>query len=258
MIRNLLAFIGVLAIIVLIGGGLWLSPVLGNMDAQSRAMFSQMATKVIRDKQQPVDAMVSVMAKEDTDENTKAMLSEVMKGVMDGGEPIDTMFNVMLKDFDPKALDVYKNMMTKLLNEKDPANAMVFAVQAEEGMSADDVKDSMKSIATNLNMFFVSDSLFYKQAEAVTGKPYRHVSFMSFCDVRTGMKMADYNDAYTAMMPCTISVVEKTDGSIWLYAIDMDFMIYGGKELPVELKTDAIVVRDKLRKIMEGAAKGEF
>jgi len=35
-------------------------------------------------------------------------------------------------------------------------------------------------------------------------------------------------------------------------------MIYGGKALPDELKTAALRVRDALRKMMTGAAAGEF
>jgi hypothetical protein len=35
-------------------------------------------------------------------------------------------------------------------------------------------------------------------------------------------------------------------------------MIYGGKALPPELKESAIKVRDTIKAMMEGAAKGEF
>jgi len=35
-------------------------------------------------------------------------------------------------------------------------------------------------------------------------------------------------------------------------------MIYGGKELPADLKESAMRVRDTIRSIMDGAAKGEF
>ena len=68
----------------------------------------------------------------------------------------------------------------------------------------------------------------------------RHVSLMNFCDVRVGIKMIDQNDAYTAFMPCTISLVEGKDGKLWLYSLNMDFLIHGAKELPPDLKADAL------------------
>ena len=162
------------------------------------------------------------------------------------------------RDFDPDAVALYQEFVGDLLKTGDLADAFVWEVPVEEGVSAEDVKDSMKSLAVSRNFLFVNDSPFYKQAEAVTGKAYRHVSFMQFCDVRVGMKMLDYNNAYSAFMPCVISVVEDEQGKTWLYAMNMDFLIHGARELPPELKADALRVRRVMREIMEGAARGEF
>jgi uncharacterized protein (DUF302 family) len=162
------------------------------------------------------------------------------------------------RDFDPDAFGLYKEFGAKLLESGDIADAFVWAVPVEEGVSAEDVKESMKSLAVARNFLFVGESPFYKQAEAVTGKPYRHVSLMNFCDVRVGIKMIDQNEAYTAFMPCTISVAEDKEGKLWLYSLNMDFLIHGAKELPTDLKADALRVRRTMREIMEGAARGEF
>jgi hypothetical protein len=40
--------------------------------------------------------------------------------------------------------------------------------------------------------------------------------------------------------------------------MNLDIMIYGGKRLPDDLKSDAIRVRDTIKAMMDGAAKGEF
>ena len=162
------------------------------------------------------------------------------------------------RDFDPDAFGLYQEFATKLLETRDIADAFVWAVPVEEGISAEEVKESMKSLAVARNFLFVGESEFYKQAEAVTGKPFRHVSLMNFCDARVGIKMIDQNDAYTAFMPCTISLVEGKDGKLWLYSLNMDFLIHGAKELPPDLKADALRVRRTMREIMEGAARGEF
>ena len=164
----------------------------------------------------------------------------------------------VMGEFDPDAPKLYQEFMGKLLETKDLASAMVWQVPVEEGIEPEDVKESMKSLAVERNFLFVGESPFYKQAQAVTGKPFRHVSFMQFCDAQVGIQMANYNNAYTALMPCTISVVEDQQGKLWLYSLNIDFLIHGARELPPDLKQAALKVRRTIREIMEGAAAGEF
>jgi len=161
-------------------------------------------------------------------------------------------------DFDPQAPTIYKELALKLLETKDAAMPMVWKFQVNDGIDAEQVKESMKSIAVQKGMFFAGESPFYKQVEAVTGQPYRHVSFLNFCDATVGKKMLDYNDAYSAMMPCTISLVQDKAGKLFIYSMNMDLMIYGGKTLPDDSKKEALKVRGNMLAIMEGAAKGEF
>ena len=162
------------------------------------------------------------------------------------------------RDFDPGAFDVYRDFATKLLKTGDLADAFVWAVPVEEGLSPEDVKDSMKSLAVERSFLFVNESPFYKQAQAVTGKEFRHVAFMQFCDVQVGIQMLEHNNAYSAFMPCVISVVEDNQGKLWLYAMNMDFLIHGARELPADLKSKALRVRKVMWEIMQGAAAGEF
>lgn len=177
-----------------------------------------------------------------------------------GGDPTAVVKKKLeAEGFDPEAFETYKAFATKLWESKDPGEAMVWAVPVSEGISAEDVKASLKSLATEHDFLFVGESPFYQQVEAVTGEKFRHVSFLNFCDVRVGMQMLAHNNAYSAFMPCTISVVEDKDGKLWLYAMNMDFLIHGGKELPAELKEGAIKVRTTmLPEMMQKAAKGEF
>jgi hypothetical protein len=161
-------------------------------------------------------------------------------------------------DFDPKFASVYAEFADRLLDTGDPGVAMMWAVPVEEGLETGDVIDSLKSLATSNNLLFVGESPFYKQVEAITGEPYRYVNFLSFCDARVGKMMLEYRDQYSGFMPCRIALVEDADGRLWLYSMNLDLMIYGGKALPDELKTAALRVRDALRKMMTGAAAGEF
>jgi uncharacterized protein (DUF302 family) len=163
-----------------------------------------------------------------------------------------------LAELDPGFLDVYTEFAGRLLETGDPGVAMMWAVPVEEGLSTDDVIASMKSLATAKDFLFVGESPFYKQIEAITGESYRYVNFLSFCDARVGQEMLEYRDQYSGFMPCRIALVEDKDGRLWLYSMNLDLMIHGGKELPEQLKASAQRVRDTIEEIMVGAAAGEF
>jgi uncharacterized protein (DUF302 family) len=166
------------------------------------------------------------------------------------------------KDFmatlDPGATQTFQDLGGRYLATLDPGVAVVRTVPVKEGLKAEDVVDSLKSLAVQHGMLFVGESPFYKQVEAVTGKPYRFVSFYSFCDAGVGAQMIEYNSAYSAFMPCRIAVAEDKNGRLWLHMMSLDFFIHGGKPLPPDLKAGALKVRDALEKIMQGAASGEF
>lgn len=159
---------------------------------------------------------------------------------------------------DPGAAQLFQELGGTYMKTLDPGVAVVRTVPVKEGLKPEDVVDSLKSLAVQHGMLFVGESPFYKQVEAVTGKPYRFISFYSFCDASVGAMMIEYNSAYSAFMPCRIAVVEDQKGRLWLHMMSLDMFIHGGKPLPPDLKAGAIKVRDALDKIMQGAASGEF
>jgi hypothetical protein len=135
---------------------------------------------------------------------------------------------------------------------------MMWAVPVNEGLSPEDVIEAMKSLAAERELLFVGESPFYKQIEAITGEKYRYVNFLSFCDARVGKQMLDYRNHYSGLMPCRIAMVEDKAGRLWLYSMNLDLMIHGGRALPADLKASAERVRDSIQAIMNGAAAGEF
>ena len=112
----------------------------------------------------------------------------------------------------------------------DPGVAMMWSVPVKEGLTPDEVIDSMKSLATERNFLFVGESPFYKQVEAITGEKYRYVNFLSFCDAQVGKAMLEYRDQYSGFMPCRIALVEDKDGRLWLHSMNLDLMIHGGTD----------------------------
>jgi uncharacterized protein (DUF302 family) len=168
------------------------------------------------------------------------------------------LYGKRLMDFDPGFARVYGELGERLLATGDPGVAMMWSVPVKEGLSPDEVIESMKSLAAARSFLFVGESPFYKQVEAVTGEPYRYVNFLSFCDARVGQAMLEYRDQYSGFMPCRIALVADKNGHLWLHSLNLDMMIHGGTELPPGLKESAVRVRDTIREIMNGAAAGEF
>jgi uncharacterized protein (DUF302 family) len=79
-----------------------------------------------------------------------------------------------------------------------------------------------------------------------------------FCNALTAAQMLDYSDAFSAYLPCRISLVEDKQGKLWLYSLNMDAMIYGGKPLPAALKEEAMGVKKIILEIMNRGAEGDF
>lgn len=163
-----------------------------------------------------------------------------------------------LKEFDPDFMKIYGEFFNKLVESGDPGVSMMWAEPVKEGLTPEEVVESLKSLAAARNFLFVGESPFYKQVKAITGEDYRYVNFLSFCDARVGKAMLEYRDQYSGFMPCRIALVEEKSGRLWLYTMNLDLMIHGGKKLPDHLRADALKVRNIIKEMMVGAAQGEF
>lgn len=160
--------------------------------------------------------------------------------------------------FDEKAMATYSDLVKKIIETGNVAEATVWKLEVEQGLSADDVEEAMKSVANEHNIKNVGELPLYKQVEVMSGKPYRFMKIYMFCNALTAAKMADYSDAFTAYLPCRVSLVEDKSGKLWLYSLNMDLMIFGGRSLPSELKAEAIKVKEIIQDVMRRGASGEF
>lgn len=160
--------------------------------------------------------------------------------------------------FDEKAMETYKSMMENLARTGNFAEATVWKVKVKEGLPAAEVEESMKIVANGHNIKNVGELPLYKEIAALSGKPYRFVKIYMFCNAMTASRMLDYNDAFSAYLPCRVSLVEDKNKQLWLYSLNMDAMIYGGKPLPPALKEEAIKVKTIIRDIMNKGAAGDF
>ena len=163
-----------------------------------------------------------------------------------------------LRSFDSKAPEVYLDMAKKLIETGNAAEATVWKVPVKEGLGWEDVEQTMRFVANEHNIKNVGELPLSEQVTAMTGKPQRFLKIYMFCNPLTAAHMFDYSVAFSAYLPCRISLIEDPQGKLWLYTLNMDMMIYGGKVLPKELKEEASAVKDTILDIMNRGATGEF
>jgi len=162
------------------------------------------------------------------------------------------------QELDPKAKNLYATMWQKLKESGNSADATIVRYPLEEGISWEDAEEAMKFVANEHNIKAVGELPLSEQVKLMTGEDQRFLKIYQFCNPPTAMKMIEYSDAFSAYLPCRISLVEDKEGKFWLYALDMDMMIHGGKPLPDDLLKEAKQVQDVITDIMVKGAAGEF
>jgi len=160
--------------------------------------------------------------------------------------------------FDEKAIDVYGEMVMTLLETGNAAEATVWKVPVEEDLTIEDVELAILAVANELNIKNVGELPLSAQVEAMSGNKSRFFKIYMFCNAMTAAQMLEYSDAYSAYLPCRVSLVEDKQGKLWLYSLNMDAMIYGGKPLPAALKEEAMGVKKIILEIMNRGAEGDF
>jgi len=163
-----------------------------------------------------------------------------------------------LGKFDPEAASTYAEIGEALIETGSAPDATVWKMPVKDGLTADDVEQTMRFVANEHNIKNVGELPLYKEVEAITGKPFRFMKVYMFCNAMTAANMLELSDAFSAYLPCRVSMVEDKQGKLWLYTLNMDLMIHGGKTLPPELKTEATEVKDIILDIMKRGANGEF
>jgi len=186
------------------------------------------------------------------------LLALVGLAVVAGVAGLYVQYKDNLNNFDPEAGKVYMELAKNVLESGNGADATVWKVPVNEDLSADDVEETMKFVANELNMSNVGELPLYKDVEAKTGQSYRFVKIYMFCNSLIAKEMLDYSDSFSAYLPCRITLVEDKSGKLWLFTLNMDLMIYGGETLPPTLKKRALEVKDLILQIMQRGAEGDF
>jgi uncharacterized protein (DUF302 family) len=163
-----------------------------------------------------------------------------------------------LSSFDEKAPEVYMEMTKGLLATGNAAEATVWKIPVAEGLTVADVEDTMRFVANEHNIKNVGELPLSEQVAAMTGQDQRFWKIYMFCNPLTAAKMINYSDAYSAYLPCRVSLVEDQEGKLWIYSLNMDMMIHGGSSLPQELFDEANSIKETILDIMNRGAEGAF
>lgn len=167
-------------------------------------------------------------------------------------------YKVAFDDFDPKAWAVYEGMAERLVETGNSAAATVWRAKVADGLTFEDVDQSIQTIADERNIRGVGILPLGDQVSAMNGEEWRKLQIYLYCNPLTAAKMVEHDPAYAAYLPCRISLVEDAEGQLWIYTLDMDMMIYGGKTLPPDLLAEALEVKETMLQILERAAEGDF
>jgi len=121
-------------------------------------------------------------------------------------------FAPKMKAFDEKAISVYAEMVEVLLETGNAAEATVWKVPVEDDLTVEDVELSLRAVANELNIKNVGELPLSAQVEAMSGKKSRFFKIYMFCNALTAAQMLDYSDAFSAYLPCRVSLVEDKEG----------------------------------------------
>ncbi len=132
----------------------------------------------------------------------------------------------------------------------------VVKVPVAEDLSVEDIRDSMQSKASELNMKFVAHQPVWQELKA-RGVESGVLEIFQFCNPGDAKEMVDYNPIFAAYMPCRIALVEDREGQLWLMMINLDMLI-NTTPLPPKQKAIAERINRTLNTILKAAAEGDF
>ena len=172
--------------------------------------------------------------------------------------------NTMLEPITAQAkMRMMQSMMAvNPFSVRDMINMMVAKKRVLPGITFDEVVESIKVKANELNMRASGHNTPWKVLREIDDPNSPRVEFLSFCDLIALRQILDYVPEFSALVPCRIAVLEDADGVIWLTTLDWDVRWLDTSPNPNrisdELRERAIKVRKNIEIMMEAAATGDF
>ncbi len=207
-------------------------------------------------------AQSTAEAKETTssqDETSDTSIMQMMAPALVPAEP-----NTMMRPISPKAkMNAAQSFMSvNPLSLRDMINMMTYKRKVDEGLTVDEVVESMNLRANLLNFRLVGHNSPWKIMESVSGEPMPKVEILSYCDVMTMREILDYSPEFVAFLPCRIAVIEDASADLWIVTLDWDVRWLDTSPNPNKMSDDlrrkAIHIRETIHSIMEAGAAGDL
>ena len=159
------------------------------------------------------------------------------------------------------AMPMMANMMR--LDAREAMNYFAVKYKAKPGLSFDDVVESLKLRANQLNFKFVGSNQMWKDFRSVLGDDTApRVEVFSFCDIAVGRQLLKLIPEMVVFLPCRIAVMEDAQKNIWVLTLDWNvaWLDYAGKSMGItpELRQSAQDIRVKMDDMMRAAANGDL
>jgi len=162
-----------------------------------------------------------------------------------------------IKGLDSQAMPLYMKMMQDVVATGESAKAMTRVVEVKDGITPDDIVETIKEISEENNMQVVGDTTMFDGSKDEDGKKTKYTRIVSICSRAIAKKFLNFSEDFGAFMPCRIMIREGDDGKLRLYTMAMELMIHGGKPLPEDMLKSANHVRDTMYNAMDAAATGD-
>ncbi len=158
---------------------------------------------------------------------------------------------------DDGAIGAYSDMFFEVLEDGDPAKAMMNEYVVADDVTEEDVASSIKDLAEEYNMMLTGDVKMFTKADAKDDE-VKHARIFSLCSLFIAKKFLNYSRYFGGFMPCRIMFVEYGNGKRYLITMDLTLAIHGGRPLPKEMLELATSVQKAMVDIPKLSASGDF
>ena len=165
---------------------------------------------------------------------------------------------------DAKKQMIQSMMALSPIGMREIINMMSVKVKVDDGVSFDDVIESMVTRANAVNMKKVGHNVPYKLIRQIEGyEKSPRLEILSFCDMLTMRKIVDVMPEFVVFLPCRITVLEDADGKIWITTMDWSVDWLKSKDgktkfLDAEMVKYATKVNKAIKSIMKAGQTGDF
>lgn len=152
---------------------------------------------------------------------------------------------------------------TMKMDAREAMNHFAVKYKVRPGVSFDEVVESMKLRANQINLKLVGSNLLWKDFRAVLNdQEAPRIEVHSFCDIAVARDLLRLIPEIAVFMPCRIVVMEDADKNIWIMTLDWDAtrLSLAGElaDITPELRQGVLDIREKLDKVMRAGANGEL